>query len=512
MLKLPEKTISNIDVNLYGTEEMTQYLVIETSLRYAYRLLGRIDNETEDPVARRKKRALLRRSMALVQLSRMMLLHVACRSGSRILTTMFAADGNRQDPCKACSFCTRVMTDGGDEEELDDGDYNGGGAATSGTGTWVPCLGDKFIDEGRYDYDDDFLDRVEDDDFDDHELEFGRAARKDLGQLIEDPACQAKTIFASKCRHFIHKRCLGERGDEVSCYHCEVLKKLVHPAGTAASSGGAVKSEPKPSLETGSQLPASTPTSFAPMSLEFHSTKRWSQQYSLNPSIKMTKVAAWVSSLPKSDKFIIFSYFISFLDLMEAMLTRDAVKTYRFDGDTANKAKVLADFCEKPAAKVRGLLATISSGGIGLNITAVCMNAHDRLYLQLLRTIVSNFERTPFRLPAGGLGGVAQANHVLFADRWFNPQVHAQAEARAHRIGQKKPVTVAYIDATGTIDTCMKVFLALIFMGSPEYRSSLCPPPTPPHPTNLCWSLNTHSWFGLVWCLGSADCRSCCRT
>ena len=44
------------------------------------------------------------------------------------------------------------------------------------------------------------------------------------------------------------------------------------------------------------------------------------------------------------------------------------------------------------------LLATIHSGGVGLNIAA--------------------------------------ANHVIFSDRWFNPQTMEQAIARVHRIKQ----------------------------------------------------------------------------
>lgn len=72
----------------------------------------------------------------------------------------------------------------------------------------------------------------------------------------------------------------------------------------------------------------------------------------------------------------------------------------------------------KEDASYRVLLMSVQSGGVGLNIT--------------------------------------QANWMLGLDRWFNPQVHDQAESRCHRIGQTKPVNVSYLDASCTIDDVMK--------------------------------------------------------
>ncbi len=39
---------------------------------------------------------------------------------------------------------------------------------------------------------------------------------------------------------------------------------------------------------------------------------------------------------------------------------------------------------------------------------------------------------------------ITEANHVIHYGRWWNPAVEAQATDRAHRIGQKRPVTVYY--------------------------------------------------------------------
>ena len=66
---------------------------------------------------------------------------------------------------------------------------------------------------------------------------------------------------------------------------------------------------------------------------------------------------------------------------------------------------------------------------------------------------VAAFERDPGRsvmvlsLRAGGIGlNLTAAAAVFHFDRWWNPAVEAQAEDRAHRIGQTRPVrAVAYL-------------------------------------------------------------------
>ena len=54
---------------------------------------------------------------------------------------------------------------------------------------------------------------------------------------------------------------------------------------------------------------------------------------------------------------------------------------------------------------------------------------------------------------AGGLGlTLTRANYVYHFDLWWNPSVAAQAEDRAHRIGQKKTVFVTSLFAMDTIE------------------------------------------------------------
>ncbi len=56
-------------------------------------------------------------------------------------------------------------------------------------------------------------------------------------------------------------------------------------------------------------------------------------------------------------------------------------------------------------------------------------------------------------LKAGGLGlNLTAADYVIHMDPWWNPAVEDQAADRAHRIGQKRPVTVYRLVTTGTIE------------------------------------------------------------
>jgi len=72
---------------------------------------------------------------------------------------------------------------------------------------------------------------------------------------------------------------------------------------------------------------------------------------------------------------------------------------------------------------------------------------------------LAEFERDPRRhllilsLRAGGVGlNLTSASHVFHFDRWWNPAVETQAEDRAHRIGQHRPVHVYAYTCTDTIE------------------------------------------------------------
>jgi SNF2 family DNA or RNA helicase len=59
-------------------------------------------------------------------------------------------------------------------------------------------------------------------------------------------------------------------------------------------------------------------------------------------------------------------------------------------------------------------------------------------------------------LKAGGVGlNLTAADTVIHLDPWWNPAVEAQANARAHRIGQDQPVIVYQFVVQGSIEERM---------------------------------------------------------
>ena len=55
-------------------------------------------------------------------------------------------------------------------------------------------------------------------------------------------------------------------------------------------------------------------------------------------------------------------------------------------------------------------------------------------------------------LAAGHGINLTAANHVIHADRWWNPAIEAQATDRVHRIGQDKSVFVYKVLVQGTLE------------------------------------------------------------
>jgi SWI/SNF-related matrix-associated actin-dependent regulator of chromatin subfamily A3 len=117
------------------------------------------------------------------------------------------------------------------------------------------------------------------------------------------------------------------------------------------------------------------------------------------------------------NKFVIFSQFTRYLDLLERSITTAGYKLVRLDGSvsSARRKAALHSFAEDPAVTV--FLISLQAGGVGLNLTA--------------------------------------ANHVILMDPWWNPAVEEQATDRVHRLGQKRAVTVARMVAGHTIEERM---------------------------------------------------------
>lgn len=115
---------------------------------------------------------------------------------------------------------------------------------------------------------------------------------------------------------------------------------------------------------------------------------------------------------------LIFSQFTSMLALIGELLDAEKIEYVTLTGDTTDRDTPIRRF---QAGEVRVFLLSLKAGGVGLNLTA--------------------------------------ADTVIHYDPWWNPAVEAQATARAHRIGQTKPVFVTRLVSQGTLEERMMVML-----------------------------------------------------
>ncbi|HEY8514331.1 MAG TPA: SNF2-related protein [Candidatus Binatia bacterium] len=108
---------------------------------------------------------------------------------------------------------------------------------------------------------------------------------------------------------------------------------------------------------------------------------------------------------------LVFSQFVELLTLLRQDLNERGIEYAYLDGRTRDRAAVLNSFTE---GTMPLFLLSLRAGGTGINLTA--------------------------------------ADVVIHLDPWWNPAVEEQATDRAHRIGQRKTVSVYRIIAAGTIE------------------------------------------------------------
>ncbi|MFN8483071.1 MAG: DEAD/DEAH box helicase [Anaerolineae bacterium] len=111
------------------------------------------------------------------------------------------------------------------------------------------------------------------------------------------------------------------------------------------------------------------------------------------------------------ERTLIFSHFLGMLDLLERALREKCIRYIRIDGSTHNRQNLVDQFNTNQAEVA---LCSLMATGYGLTLTA--------------------------------------ANHVIHADRWWNPAVEAQATDRTHRIGQTRTVYVYRILTQDTLE------------------------------------------------------------
>jgi len=138
---------------------------------------------------------------------------------------------------------------------------------------------------------------------------------------------------------------------------------------------------------------------------------------SLVPSSKLARLRQIIAELrSEGHRALVFSQFTRHLTLAQEALHEDGATLLRLDGSTSASARQeRVDAFQAGEADV--FLISLRAGGVGLTLTA--------------------------------------ATYVIHLDPWWNPAVEDQATDRAHRIGQREPVTVYRLISSGTIESSM---------------------------------------------------------
>ena len=352
--KLPTRHRCVIDAPL----RLSEFGVYEY---YEYVFLKVLDQLKEDEENRRKQREMVNIMMSCMACMRSALIHPILPRG-REVTIQYSPSRKhllkREEQNKVCVLCSilnptenaekhKAIKEGEEEnEKLDFRKILG----SSGSRT----------DENIFEGDDEPSWDVDDSNGGNNEDEKGR--------IVEITATSSVRCHAagSDCCHWAHERCLElfeEKGYD-KCPRCLDFSSRLHFSST--DNNKIYCQDIKTSIsETGG----------------------------FTASAKIEKAVEWFRSVPKSEKALILSFFKGSLDLLEGILTYEhGIKCCRYDGDVPKeeRARDLDDF--KTNDECRLLLASVQSGGTGLNIV--------------------------------------EGNNVLFLDRWYNPQIHDQAESR----------------------------------------------------------------------------------
>jgi len=111
-------------------------------------------------------------------------------------------------------------------------------------------------------------------------------------------------------------------------------------------------------------------------------------------------------------KVLIFSQFVTMLDVVKNELVARNIKFSYLTGSTQNREAVVNNF--QNDADVKVFLISLKAGGTGLNLT--------------------------------------EADYVYLIDPWWNPAVENQAIDRTHRIGQSKKVMAVRLICPDTVE------------------------------------------------------------
>ncbi len=131
-----------------------------------------------------------------------------------------------------------------------------------------------------------------------------------------------------------------------------------------------------------------------------------------NSSSKITLLMEEIEAKNSQHKILVFSQFVSMLDLIRKELNHRGIEFEYLTGQSRNREAKVANFQNNE--KIRVFLISLKAGGVGLNLT--------------------------------------EADYVYLVDPWWNPAVENQAIDRSHRIGQDKSVIAVRLICPDTIE------------------------------------------------------------
>ena len=129
-------------------------------------------------------------------------------------------------------------------------------------------------------------------------------------------------------------------------------------------------------------------------------------------SAKIDMLLEQIENKSPKHKILVFSQFVSMLDLIRTELETRQIDFEYLTGQTGNRAASVDRFQKNDSVRV--FLISLKAGGTGLNLT--------------------------------------QADYVYLVDPWWNPAVENQAIDRSYRIGQKKNVVAVRLICPNTIE------------------------------------------------------------
>lgn len=129
-------------------------------------------------------------------------------------------------------------------------------------------------------------------------------------------------------------------------------------------------------------------------------------------SAKLEVLKAQIENHAPHHKLVIFSQFVSMLELIKAEVEKLNIGHILLTGSTRNREAVITRF--RTQDEVRVALISLKAGGTGLNLV--------------------------------------EASYVYLVDPWWNPAVENQAIDRLHRIGQEKNITAIRLITPNTLE------------------------------------------------------------